>query len=118
MQSHPSEPVDELDDEAFERAAESRRRAGRAPGHHEDGMGEDEHGEAPGATRAPRRPPVGLEDPRVPAVPDTTPEADESDAQAAARMADEGGQDAWGEPEDRPDHDDNEAYVQQDGTRP
>ena len=48
------------------------------------------------------------------AVPDTTPEADESDGRGGRGMADEGGQDAWGEPEDQPDHDEHEAYVQQD----
>ena len=74
-----------------------------------------EHAAAPRRTH---RPTVGLDDPRVPGVPETTPDADESDAQAAERMAEEGGQDAWGEPEDQPDHADNEAYVQQDRMRP
>lgn len=59
---------------------------------------------------------AGLEDPRVPAVPETTPLPGESEADAAARLR-RGGQDAWGSPEDQPDHDGNEVYVQQDETR-
>jgi hypothetical protein len=65
-------------------------------------------------------PPVGLDTPGVPAVPGSTPNPEESEAQAAARLSREadGEQDPWGEPEDRPDHDGNEVYVQQDETRP
>jgi hypothetical protein len=113
MQSHPSEPVDET----FERAEDEGRSADRASQTYEAGMGEDEHGEAPGATGTSHRPSAGLDDPRVPRVPETTPNADESDAQAAARVSDGRRQDPWGEPEDRPDHDDNEAYRQQDRNR-
>jgi hypothetical protein len=50
--------------------------------------------------------------------PEATPRPGESEAAAAARVAAEPGQDGWGEPEDRPDHDGNEVYVQQDETRP
>jgi len=89
--SEPSETTDGFDDGTFERVADRER-------DHE--------------------PTVGLDDPRVPAVPDTTPRPGESDAQAAARLNRRGDRDAWGEPEDQPDHDGNEAYVQQDEDRP
>jgi hypothetical protein len=38
----------------------------------------------------------------------------ESDAEEAERIARDAGQDPWGEPEDQPDHRENEVYVQQD----
>ena len=61
-------------------------------------------------------PAVGLDDPRVSAVPETTPRPGESDAHAAARLL-RGGQDAWGAPEDQPDHEGNEVYDQHKETR-
>ena len=85
--------------------------------HAEPAIGEDEHGEPPGpgdAESGTHRPPVGLDDPAVPAVPETTPDPGDTEGEAAARIARDasGEQDAWGEPEDRPDHDGNEAYAQ------
>ena len=64
----------------------------------------------------PGNPPATLGDPRVGEVPDTTPRPGEQEAEAAARIARDatGEQDPWGAPEDRPDHDGNEAYVQRD----
>jgi hypothetical protein len=111
------EPIDGLDDETFERVAD-RERDNRAAHGYEPGTGEDEHGNARGASQAAHEPAVGLDDPRVSAVPETTPQPGESDAHAAARLNRRGDGDAWGEPEDQPDHDGNEAYVQQDEGRP
>ena len=45
-------------------------------------------------------------------VPETVPRPDESDAEAAERLRTRR-QDPWGEPEDQPDHRDNEVYEQQ-----
>jgi len=66
------------------------------------------------------RPPVTLGDPRVGEVPDTTPRPGEEAAEAAARIAGDadGEQDAWGAPEDQPDHEGNEVYLQRDEPEP
>jgi hypothetical protein len=60
-----------------------------------------------------QEPPARLDDPRVPLVPETTAGPGETEAQTAARLGEGRSQDAWGEPEDAPDHADNEAYEQQ-----
>ena len=72
---------------------------------------------APAAPGEAFEPEPGLGDPNVGDVPMTMPRPDESEAQAAERVARDAGQDAWGEPEDQPDHEGNEVYLQQDETR-
>jgi hypothetical protein len=57
-------------------------------------------------------PPVTLEDPAVPGVPETVPRPGESEAAAAVRLR-RGQQDPWGAPEDQPDHVGNEVVEQQ-----
>jgi hypothetical protein len=120
-QADPSDPPGGLDNETFERADRKR----DAPGESDDraaardeptmGEGEGEDGDAPGKSDSAHEPAEGLDDPRVSAVPKTIPRPGESETQAAARLR-RGGQDAWGSPEDQPDHDSNEVYVQQDDT--
>jgi hypothetical protein len=133
------EPVDELDDATFERVADDTRRLSGSdgdegrPGYREEpGMGEDEGG-APAERKGVDReraggrregepidpdgrhhePSARLDDPRVPLVPETTADPGESEAHAASRLGAGRRQDAWGEPEDAPDHAGNEAYEQQ-----
>jgi hypothetical protein len=123
VRADPSESSDGLDEQRVKRVAD-RARSGsggsndHAAPHHDPGRGEDAHGDAPGASDGQaHRPAAGLDDPRVSAVPETTAGPGESDAHAAARLRRSAGQDPWGEPEDRPDHDGNEAYRQQDETQ-
>ena len=112
----------EQDAVTLQRAADRERDPRREVDDNEDphygpGMGEDEHGDAPGASSSAHVPAVGLDDQRVSEVPETTPRPGESEAEAAARLRRRGGgQRAWGSPEDEPDHDNNEVYVQQDKT--
>ena len=128
---------DGLDDETFERVAEETRPTPdstdreSAPRYRDaPGTGEDEaasrrsvgastdmdtrRGREPADIDGRRHePPARLDDPRVPLVPESTADAGETDAQSAARLGEGRSQDAWGEPEDAPDHADNEAYEQQ-----
>ena len=119
----PSDPADGVGNESFERAADCKRRHVQrehddpATARHEPGMGDGEHADARGESGPTHQPTVGLDDPRVSAVPETTIRPGESEAQAAARLR-RSGQDAWGSPEDQPDHDRNEVYVQQDEAHP
>ena len=115
-----SDPPDESGKETFERDADRTCDAlhepdVRAAARNEPRVGEGEHGDAPGDSDSAHEPALGLDNPRVSAVPETTPLPSESEAQAAARLR-RGGQDAWGSPEDQPDHDRNEVYAQQDET--
>jgi hypothetical protein len=66
------------------------------------------------------RPPANLDEAGAGPVPQAVPRPGESEGEAAARVAREadGDQNPWGEPEDRPDHEGNEVYEQQDETRP
>jgi hypothetical protein len=72
-----------------------------------------EHRDAPAESGRTHEPPVGLDDPRVSAVPQATPRPGEDEGQAATRLR-RSGQDAWGSPEDQADHDSNAVYIQQD----
>ena len=106
---------DGLDDETFERVAEERRPTSidMTEGAKRD-RGDAERDREPADPDGHRpNPPARLDDPRVPLVPETTVDPGESEAQSAARLGEGRSQDAWGEPEDAPDHADNETYEQQ-----
>jgi hypothetical protein len=112
----PDEPDDETSEETVGRKRDVPREShDRMAARNGPRMVDRERRGAPGESGEPHEPAVGLDDPRVSAVPDTTPRPDENEAQAAARLR-RGGQNAWGSPEDQPDHDRNEVYVQQDAT--